>query len=78
MQDPGAILATTEHPAALQRADRARDSRTMGADEIGEPLVRKRQGHGNAIGKYPAPAFRDMPQGQQQAVIDPLVVRNRK
>jgi hypothetical protein len=50
----------------------------MRSDEIGEPLVREREGYGDAVRQNPTPAFGQMPKRQQQPVSDPLMVSDRK
>ena len=50
----------------------------MRADEIREPLVRKRERYGDAVRQNSTPAFGQMPQRQQQPVIDPLMMRDGK
>ena len=48
----------------------------MRPDEIREALVRKRERYGDAVRQNSTPAFGQMPQRQQQPVIDPLMVRD--
>lgn len=50
----------------------------MRADEIREPLVRKRQRYGDAVRQNSTPAFGQMPEREQQPVVDPLMVSDRK
>ena len=50
----------------------------MRADEIREPLVRKRERYGDAVRQNSTPALGQMPERQQQPVIDPLMVSDRK
>jgi hypothetical protein len=50
----------------------------MRPDEIREPLVRKRERYGDALWENSTPTFGQMPQRQQQPVIDPLMVSDRK
>jgi hypothetical protein len=50
----------------------------MRADEIREPLVRKRQRYGDAVRQNSTPAFGQMPEREQQPIIDPLMVSDGK
>ncbi len=50
----------------------------MSADEIRQPLVRERQRHGDALGQNPPPAFRQVPEREQQPIVDPLMVSDRQ
>jgi anti-sigma B factor antagonist len=49
----------------------------VGADEVGEALVAERQRHHHAVGMHAAPALGQVPERQQQPVVDPLVVRQQ-
>ena len=48
----------------------------MCADEIRESLMGQRQGHDDSVGSDPSPAFGQMPERQQQTILNPLVVGN--
>ena len=61
-----------------QRAHRAGHCRTMSADEIRQPLMRERQWHGDALGQNSSPALGQVPEREQQPIIDSLMVSDRK
>ena len=48
------------------------------ADEVGESLVGERERHDDAVGMHPAPALGEVPERQQQPVIDALAVGDRE
>ena len=50
----------------------------MSADEIRQPLMRERQRHGDALGQNPSPALGQVPEREQQPIIDSLMVSDRK
>jgi len=50
----------------------------MRADEIRKPLMRERQWHGDSIGQNASPAFGQVPERQQQPIIDPLMMSDRE
>ena len=50
----------------------------MSADEIRQPLMRERQRHGDALGQNSSPALRQVPEREQQPIIDSLMVSDRQ
>jgi len=44
----------------------------MGAHQVGQPLMRERQRHGDPLPGDATPSFRQVPERQQQPVVDPL------
>jgi len=46
----------------------------MSAHEIRQPLMRERQRHRDAVGQNSSPSFGQVPQREQQPIIDSLVV----
>lgn len=78
MQNPRSIGPTADSVLSGQRADRAGHCRTMGADEIRQPLMRERQRHGDALGQNPSPALGQVPEREQQPIIDSLMVSDRE
>ena len=46
----------------------------MCPDEIREPLMGERQRHGDALGQDSSPALGKVPEGEQQSIIDALMV----
>jgi hypothetical protein len=43
-------------------------------DEVGEALVAERQGQDDAVGVHAAPALGEVPEREQQPVVDALMV----
>jgi hypothetical protein len=78
VQNPGSIGAATDPVLSGQRADRAGHRRTMRTDEIRQPLVRERQRHGDALGQNSSPALRQVPEREQQSIVDSLMVGDRE
>ena len=78
VQHPRSVSTATDLASLLQCTQCAGHCGAMRADEIREPLVRKRERYGDAVRQNPTPAFGQMPKRQQQPVIDPLMVSDRK
>lgn len=74
VQQPDAVIAPADSTGARESPHRRGDGRAMRADEIGQPLMGKRQGHGDTLRSDAAPAFGQVPQRQQQAVFDAWMV----
>ena len=78
VQHPRAVVTTTDIAPLLQVTQCAGHRGAMRADEIREPLMRKRKRYGDPVRQNPTPAFGQMPKRQQQPVIDALMVSDRK
>jgi hypothetical protein len=78
VQNPRSIGAAADFVLSGQRADRAGHRRTMRANEICQPLMRERQRHGDALGQNSSPALGQVPEREQQPIIDSLMVSDRK
>jgi hypothetical protein len=78
VQHPRLVPTATDFSFVPQCTQCACHCRAMRADEIREPLVRKRKRDGDAIRQNPPPAFGQMPKRQQQPVIDSLMVSDRQ
>ncbi len=78
MQHPRSVSPTADLASLLQCTQCAGHRGAVRADEIREPLVRKRERYGDAVRQHSTPAFGQMPERQQQPVIDPLMVSDRK
>ncbi len=78
VQHPRPVPAATDLSSLLECTQCAGHCGAMRSDEIREPLMRKRERYGDAVGQNPTPAFGQMPKRQQQPVIDPLMVRDRQ
>ena len=78
MQNPRSIGPAADSVLSGQRAHRAGHCRTMSADEIRQTLMRERQRHGDALGQDPPPALGQVPEREQQPIIDSLMVSDRK
>ena len=78
VQHPRSVATATDFASLLQCTQRAGHCGAMRADEIREPLVRKRERYGDAVRQNPTPALGQMPKRQQQPVIDALMVSDRK
>jgi hypothetical protein len=48
----------------------------VGADEVGEALMAERERDDHAIGRDAAPALREVPEREEEAVVDALVVHD--
>ena len=78
MQNPRAIGPAADSVLSGQGAHRAGHCRAMSADEVRQPLMRERQRHGDALGQNPSPALGQVPEREQQPIIDSLMVSDRK
>src|SRR6202012_3707104 len=78
VQHPRSVASATDLAPLSQYTQRTRHRGAMRADEIREPLVRKRERYSDAVRQNPTPAFGQMPKRQQQPVIDPLVMSDGK
>ena len=78
VEDPAAVFAAADRPVSRQAAERAGDRLALGADEVGEALVAERERDDDAVGVDSAPAFGEVPEREQEAVADALVVRDRE
>ena len=65
-------------PARVSSPSARRDRRPVGADEVGEPLVAERQRDDDARRRHPPPALGEVPEREQQPVVDALVVGDRE
>ena len=65
VQQPLARLAPAYRPRSGQIAESGRDRRPVGADQVGEALVREGQVHQDPVAADPAPALGHMPEGEQ-------------
>jgi hypothetical protein len=74
VQQPRAVIAAADFALLLERTEGARHCGAMRSDEIREPLVRKRERYCDAVRQDSAPPFGQVPQRQQQPVIDPLMM----
>src|SRR3954468_15268018 len=74
VQDPVAVVAAADRAGAREVADRARHRRAVSPDEVGEALMAERQGQDDAVGVHATPALGEVPEGQQQPVVDALMV----
>ena len=54
------------------------DGLTLGADEVGQSLVTERQRDDDAVGVDAAPPLGEVPERQQQPIVDALMVRDRE
>ena len=50
----------------------------MRADEISQPLVSPRQRHGDPLGQDAPPALGQVPEREQQPIVDSLMVSDRQ
>ena len=73
-QNPGSIAAAADFALSGQLTNRARHCGAMRTNQIRQPLMRERQRHGDALGQNASPALGQVPQRQQQPIIDSLVV----
>ena len=78
VEHPRSVVAATDLTLLLECAQCAGHCGTMRSDEIRQPLVREWERYGDAVRQNPTPAFGQMPQRQQQPVIDPLMMSNGK
>ena len=78
MQNPRSIGPAADSVLSGQRAHRAGHCGAMSADEIRQPLMRERQRHGDALRQNPPPALGQVPEREQQPIIDSLMVSDRK
>jgi hypothetical protein len=78
VQNPRAIGAAADFVLSGQRADRAGHCGTMRADEIRQALMREWQRHGDALGQNSSPAFRQVPEREQQSIVDSLMMGDRQ
>jgi hypothetical protein len=78
MQDPRSIRPAADPVLSGERADRTGDCRTMRANKVRQPLMRQRQRHGDALRQDASPALGQMPEREQQPIIDPLMVGDRQ
>jgi hypothetical protein len=78
VQNPRAIGAAADFVLSGQRADRAGHCRTMRADEIRQALMRQWQRHSDALGQNSSPALRQVPEREQQSIVDSLMVGDRQ
>ena len=78
VQHPVAVLAPAERARAGELAHRGRDRRAVRADEVGQPLVAERERDDDAVRRDAAPALGEVPEREQEPVVDALVVRDRE
>ena len=74
VQHPVAVVAAADRAGPREVADRAGHRRAVSADEVGEALVAERQGQDDAVGVHAAPALGEVPEREQQPVVDALMV----
>ena len=65
-------------PARVRLAEGGRDGLALGADEVAQPLVAERQRDDDPFGVDAAPSLGEVPERQQHAIVDALMVRDRQ
>jgi anti-sigma B factor antagonist len=73
-----AASTPADRPVARETAYRGGDGLAPGADEVGQALVAKWQRHDDSVAVDAAPALGEMPECQQEAIVDALMVRDRE
>ena len=75
---PGAVFAPADRARANQVAHRDGHGRAVRPDQVGQPLMRQRQSHSDALRSNTSPALSQVPEGQQQPIIDARVMGDRQ
>jgi hypothetical protein len=75
---PGAVFAPADRARANQVAHRGGHGRAVRPDQVGQPLMRQRQSHCDALRSNTPPALSQVPEGQQEPIIDALVMGDRQ
>ena len=78
VEHPDAVLSPAQFPGASQLPHRLGHRWTVRSDEMCEALMRQGQWYRNALRSDPSPAFGQVPQGQEQPVVDALVMGDRE
>ena len=78
VQDPVSVLTPAHRAGPREPANGGRDRLALGSNEIGQTLVAEWQRHDNAVGVDAAPALGKVPQRQQEAIFDALMVSDRQ
>jgi hypothetical protein len=78
MKHPDAVISPAERSGASQTTYGGRHRRPMRPDQIRKPLMRQRQWNGNAFRNDPSPAFGQVPERQQQTVVNALMMGDRQ
>ncbi len=78
VQHPRSVVTATDLASLRQCTQRARNGGAMRSNEVRETLMRKGERDGDSVRQNPTPAFGEVPQRQQQPVIDPLMMSDRK
>ena len=78
MKHPVAVFAPADRPGPRQAAHGGGDGLALRADEVGEALVTKRQRDDDAVGVDAAPPLGEMPERQEQPIVDTLMVGDRE
>jgi hypothetical protein len=73
-----AVCTAADRPRAGEGAHGGGDGLALGAHEVGQALMAERQGDDDAVGVDAAPSLGEVPQRQQQAIVDALMVRDRE
>ena len=71
---PGPVFAAADRARANQVPHRGGYGWAVRPDQVGQPLMRQRQSHSDALGSNTPPALGQVPEGQQQPIIDALVM----
>jgi hypothetical protein len=75
---PGPVFAPADRARPNQVAHRGGHGRAVRPDQVGQPLMRQRQSHSNALRSNTPPALSQVPEGQQQPIIDARVMGDRQ
>ncbi len=78
VQHPYAVVSATERARSGELSHCLGDRRSVGSDQVRQPLVRQRQRHDDALWRDAPPPFRHMPESQEKAIVETLVMGDRK